>query len=666
MCRVDERVYITAEGHRSKFEEAFPCDKARNGRLCPKVKKRTTEYYPKKGVYARNDSPSLVNPPTPTGTGSYIVQQRRPSSSSGRPPTRDGLKAIKPEIIIEFGAKNNKSKNYVSLSTSSYKRSSLGATTIDDIAVESPSSDASHTIRTGYVETSLPPQASGYGYTDTYSTPPVVPHGHHNHNRNTSSTSSYTGSSRTPSLYITSDPDYESPTTTRPKLAPAIHNSSTFGASSSPSKPRAQRGPSSGNYNLTTVTPHNYSQDPYSPEDVAHRDYHDFADRSASSHASSGVSDKSRRSRNHDQPRKKKDDDRINQQDSDREITDAMDKEENIKQVRFELGRADSRAKERGETVLAEKEKQRALVREEARTSRKDREREEEAARVRKERVKPATSSSIAKRPAASRRTSVSMTPAQVEQQRRLLAADLGHMEGESRAAEAREREERSALLRQQQQDTNYYNPRTGGKMPSNNPTMTRRDSLSRRGSVTAETRPTNLGRMNSSRRTSVVQPNPPPVNTQLAQNYAQSPSARTRQPPPVSFPSNFSTRQVTTRRPSLSAQENPFLTPATHAPVSNLENPFAPAQAILSPSNTVHQDPWDARNMREALPPHHQIPDGRYASQHRGEDAYKVITSHIAAQQATRSMRTAAGCDYAYVTDSEDEGTHGHGRGRP
>jgi hypothetical protein len=202
--------------------------------------------------------------------------------------------------------------------------------------------------------------------------------------------------------------------------------------------------------------------------------------------------------------------------------------------------------------------------------------------------------------------------------------------------------------------------------MPSNNPTMTRRDSLSRRGSVTAETRPTNLGRMNSSRRTSVVQPNPPPVNTQLAQNYAQSPSARTRQPPPVSFPSNFSTRQVTTRRPSLSAQENPFLTPATHAPVSNLENPFAPAQVILSPSNTVHQDPWDARNMREALPPHHQIPDGRYASQHRGEDAYKVITSHIAAQQATRSMRTAAGCDYAYVTDSEDEGTHGHGRGRP
>jgi hypothetical protein len=676
MCRVDERVYITAEGHRSKFEEAFPCDKARNGRLCPKVKKRTTEYYPKKGVYTRNDSPSPVNPPTPTGTGSYIVQPRRPSSSGGRPSTRDEPKAIKPEIIIEFGAKNNKSKKYVSLSTNTYKRSSLGATSIDDIAVESPSSDASHTIRTGYVETPLSPQASGYGYPD------VVSRGYHN--RNTSSTSSYAGSSRTPSLYITSDPDYESPTTSRPRLAPAIHNPSTFGAPSSPSRPRVQGGTSSSNYNLTVVTPHGHAQGPSSQEDFSHRDYHDFADRSASSHASSGVSEKPRRSKNHDQSRRKKDDDRIHQSESDREVADALDKEENIKQVRFELGRADDRAEQRGETLLAEKEKQRASIREESRTARKDREREEEArtarkdrereekartarkdreleeeaARVRKERSKPVTSNSVTKRPAGSRRTSMSMTPAQVEQQRRLLAADLGHMEGESRAAEAREREERTTLLRQQQQDTSYYNPRTGG-MPNNNSTLTRRDSLSRRGSVTADARPTGLGRTNSSRRASVVQPNPPPVNT-------QPPSARTRQPPPVSFPSNFNTRQVTSRRPSLSAQDNPFLATAPHASASNLQNPFAPTQPVLPPSNIVHQDPWDARNMREALPVHRQMPDGRYATQHRGEDVYKAASAHAAAQQATRSMERAAGYDYDYVTDSEDEVTHVHGRRRP
>jgi hypothetical protein len=664
MCRVDERVYISAEGHRSKFEEAFPCDKAQKGRLCAKVKKRTTEYYPKKGVYARTDSPSPVNPPTPTGTGSYIVQQRRPSSSGTRPSTRDGPKAIKPEIIIEFGGKNSKGKKYVSLSTNSYKRSSLGTTFADDDAIESPSSDAPHTIRTGFPDAPLPPQASVYGFSDTYSTAPTISHGYHH--RQTSSTSSYTGSSRTPSLYVTSDPDYESPTDTRnAKLSPAIHNPSSIGAPSSPNRSRPQGGTSSSNYNLTVVTPQGYSKDPYSAEDSSHRDYHDYADRSASSHASSAASTKSRRGKDHDQSRRKKDDQRRRQDELDREAADALAKEENFKQVRFELGRADGRAKERGETLLAEKEKQRATAREDART-RKDQEREQDAARARKERSKPATSNSSTKRPAASRRTSVTMTPAQLEEQRRLLAADLGHMEGESRAAEAREREERTALLRQQQQDPSYYNPRAGG-MPNNTPTMARRDSSSRRGSISADARPTTmLGRSNSNRRTSIVQPNPPSINTQVAQSYAQPPSARTHQPPPVSFPSNFNTRQISTRRPSLSAQENPFLSPATHGSASSLENPFAPAQSVLSPSNIIHQDPWDARNMREALPTPRQQPDGRYAMQHRREDVYKVAGTHVAAQQATQAMGRAAGYDYDYVTDSEDEVTHGHSRRRP
>lgn len=663
MCRVEERVYISAEGNRSKFEEAFPCDKARKGRLCANVKKRTTEYYPKKGAIPRNDSPSPINPPTPTGTGSYLVQQRRPSSSGGRPSTRDGPKAIKPEIIIEFGAKNNKGKKYVSLSTNSYKRSSLGASSLDDVAIDSPSSDASHTIRTGFPEAPLPPQASVYGYSDSYSTTPTISHGYHH--RHTSSASSYTGSSRTPSLYITSDPDFESPTNTRgTRLPPAIHNSPTIGAPSSPSRQRIHGGASSNNYNLTVVTPHGYSQDPHAPDGSSHHDYHDFADRSASSHASSGASSKSRRGRDHDQSRKSKDEERRRQEELDHELADALDREENVKQVRFELGRADSRARERAETHLAEKEKHRATVREEVRASRKERDRDEEATKVRKEKSKPAASNSSTRRPVGSRRTSISMTPAQLEEQRRLLAADLSHMEGENRAAEAREREERNALLRQQQQDPSYYNPRTGS-MPNTNSTITRRDSLSRRGSVSSDARPMMLGRSNSNRRASIIQPNPPPINAQVTQPYAQPPSARTHAPPPVSFPSNFNTRPTSSRRPSFSSQENPFFALPTRGSASNLDNPFAPAQSVLSPSVTVHQDPWDARNVREALPTPRQLSDGRYMTQRHGEDIIKAAGTHTAARQATRAMGRAAGYEYDYVTDSDDEITHGHGRKR-
>jgi len=209
MCRVEERVYISAEGHRSKFEDTFPCDKARGGRLCAKVKKRTTEYYPKKAIAPRNDTPSPINPPTPTGPGTYLVQQRCPSSSSGRPVSRDRPKSI----IIEFGGKGNRSSKHAD------KRTSLGASSGEDIALESPGSDGSHPVRTGYPEAPLP-------QLDSYSTTPTISHGYHH--RHTSSSSSYTGSSRTPSLYVTSDPDCDSPANTRStRPTPAIHNSTS-------------------------------------------------------------------------------------------------------------------------------------------------------------------------------------------------------------------------------------------------------------------------------------------------------------------------------------------------------------------------------------------------------------------------------------------------------
>ncbi|CAN9327635.1 unnamed protein product [Alternaria alternata] len=57
-----------------------------------------------------------INPPVPTGSGAYLVQARRPSRSSSRPSIRDGQR---PEIIIEFGSKKDKTKKYPSISVSS-------------------------------------------------------------------------------------------------------------------------------------------------------------------------------------------------------------------------------------------------------------------------------------------------------------------------------------------------------------------------------------------------------------------------------------------------------------------------------------------------------------------------------------------------------------------
>jgi hypothetical protein len=658
MCRVEERIYIGAEGNRSKFEEAFPCDKARKGKLCPKVKTRTTEYYPKKGIIPRNDTPSPTNPPTPTGSGPYIVQPRRPSSSGGRPPTRDGQKAIKPEIIIEFGAKNNNGKKYVSVSTNSYKRSSLGASSVDDIAVESPGSDASHTIRTGYPDAPLPPQTTIYGHSDPYNTS----HGYHH--RHTSSTSSYTDSSRTPSLYVTSDLDYDSPTNTRStRLPPAIHNPSTTTQSSS-SRSRNHGNTSSPGYNVTMVTPNGYSQNPHGQEGLLPSGYKDLPDRSVSSLTSSGASGRSRRGKDSDEPRRRKHGDHKSQEEEDREA-DARDKEENIKQVRFELGRAEGRARERAETLLAEKEKLRASEREDGRRRKErdresEREREEEAAKARRKEKSQLTTST--KRPAGSRRASISMTSAQQDEQRRLLAAELGHMQGEKGAAEAREREERTAFLLQQQQDPSYYNPRAGG-MSNNASSITRRDSLSRRGSVSAEVRPTMLGRSNS-RRTSISQPHPPPINTQVTQSYAQPISARTHAPPPVSFPANFNSRPTSARRSSFSSQD-PVLAATNPLSGSKFENPFASAPSGIPTPVTIHQDEWDARNVREVIPATRQVSDGRYTMQRRGEDVIKAASTHSAARQATRAMSKAAGYAHDYATDSDDEVTHGHSRRR-
>ncbi|KAH7361303.1 hypothetical protein BKA66DRAFT_425700 [Pyrenochaeta sp. MPI-SDFR-AT-0127] len=655
MCRIEERIYVNANGHRSKFEEAFPCDKSRGGKLCSKVKRRTSEYHPKNGAMSRDDTPSPINPPTPTGAGTYLTQPRRPSGSGSRPSTRDGQKVIKPEIIIEFGPKNSKSTKYpsVSVSTGSYKRSSLGASSIgsNDVAIESPGSDASHTVRTGFPEAPLPPSVA-FGRSDNYIATPTVPQGRHH--RHTSSSSSFTGSSRTPSLYVTSDPDYDSPTNQRTARysSTVVHNHTTANVPPSPS--RSQPGISAGSYRTAVVTPHGFTQETHTPDGLYPLDYSEFADQSASSHASSGAPEITRRGKDRDERRKKKEEDRRLQEELDRKAAEELEKAENIKQVRFELGRAEGRAQERAQKVYAETEKARAEAREEARKrkeeerkseERKLKEREEQVRKRKEERSKPPTND-FTKRPTGTRR--LSMTQTQIEDQRRLLAAEEIRMQGEREAAEAREREERSAAFRQQQEQPGYYDPRGGDRtLSNNNSTLARRNSISRRNSVSATAPPTGLGRSNSNRRPSIIQPNPPVVSTQASQSYGR-PSAR-QSGPPVSFPAKFN---HSARRPSFS-QENPFAAPPTRGSGSSLDNPFSPTTSVMSSSSTgPAPDPWDVRVIQDALP----ATDSRYTIKQRGEAVINRSATHNAARQATRAMGRAAGYDDDYDDESEED----------
>ncbi|RYO23747.1 hypothetical protein AA0111_g8946 [Alternaria arborescens] len=104
-----------------------------------------------------------INPPVLTGSGASLVQTRRPSRSSSRPSTRDGQR---PEIIIEYGSKKDKTKTkkYPSISVSSkpFDRSSLDSRGSHEAAIESDSKDseASNTLRTGFPEVPMSTLAS--------------------------------------------------------------------------------------------------------------------------------------------------------------------------------------------------------------------------------------------------------------------------------------------------------------------------------------------------------------------------------------------------------------------------------------------------------------------------------------------------------------------------
>ncbi|KAA8622865.1 hypothetical protein PtrSN002B_000730 [Pyrenophora tritici-repentis] len=623
MCRIEERIYMGRDGVRTSYDVHYPCSKERSDRTCPDATRTTKWSSHRRESFSRDNTPSPINPPTPTSSGTYLVQQRRPSGSGSRPSTRDGQRTIKPEIVIEFGAKKDKGKKYpsVSVSSNTYNRTSLGSLGSNDAAIDSPGSESSYIYRTGFPEATLPPP-SAFSQPNSYIATPTASHGYHH--RPTPSASS----SQTPSLYVTSDPelDYDPPTPRqRTRYPPTIiHNPPTAAAPPSPSRRRA--GDSSGLRQTTRVTPRVFSDDPYGPEGLRPFD-DDLADRSGSSHASSGASDPTRRPKVSDERRKKKSEDQRRQEELDRQLAENIAQEDNIKQVRFELGRPAARTQERAERLQAEKEKERATAREEARAAKEmerlqaEKERERAAAREearrrkheehererlaqekkerddkmardrKKEKSKPPTSDVFNKRPSGTRRmSSSSMTPEMMAEKRRLLEAENIQMQAEKQAAEEREREERLAAVKLQQETPAYYDPRSG---------MGRRGSVTRHDSVT---RPSGMTRSNSKRRTSISQQTSPNLSTQVPETpySTRAPSSRTKAPPPLSFPSNF--QQPTTRPPSSSrrpsfSQDNPF---AAQPPRTPAENPFAHTSA-MSPS--LAQDPWDLRTVENSLP---------------------------------------------------------------
>jgi hypothetical protein len=158
------------------------CEKARDRKPCRDAVVIPYRYNPKRGSTGR-DTPSPINPPTPTGSGTYLVQTRRPSDSNSRPSIRNGQRPG--EIIIGFGSKKDKTKKYpsISVSTKPFDRSSVGPRESNEAAVESNSetadesdlgvadesdlgvadesdsegSEISYTLQTGFPEAPLPP-----------------------------------------------------------------------------------------------------------------------------------------------------------------------------------------------------------------------------------------------------------------------------------------------------------------------------------------------------------------------------------------------------------------------------------------------------------------------------------------------------------------------------
>lgn len=550
--------------------------------MCSNPKFRSTEYPDP------SSSPAPSSPLTPTHNA-----RTRPGSTSSRPSTRDGpISSLKPEIHIEIGSKKGKGKSYVPTVTVNMgkgKRTSTGST----YTYESPGSDASHTLRTGYPDIS----------------PPSVSPGHDGlrprlgHRRNASSEESIPGTFRVAPGYHSSS-EYDTPslatgtTATSSSSRPIIHNSQRH-ATSPAETTRGQAGTPSSLYRTTEFVPREVYTETSAREERSQRPTPSYGN---------SVAPEITEARE-----KQRAETRRRQEALNREHAAAQLREEHAKHVRFEKDRGKLRAEERAQNSYALHEQRRAEERERSRQQ-ETKEREAQAARDATKRSKPVTTTK------SPRRGSVSLAAAQAAEQQRLVAADELRMQQERKRIEALEREEQMqqrpilqerqpSSLQERQQDPRHYDPRG----PSAVPGVTRRNSVT--GQAPA------LGRSNSKRG---VAPQPREERQQPRQS----------RPPPVSFYNNPSARndlpQARERRPSSSYGAQPFAQTAPNA------------------------DPWDVRSMGQALPQHGQaLPSARGPGV--GHNFPQPQANFAHPQQATHRMNQAFYTG-EYETDSEDD----------
>ncbi|KAF2442644.1 hypothetical protein P171DRAFT_47057 [Karstenula rhodostoma CBS 690.94] len=596
MCRIEEKIYIGSDGRSRTFQDTFDCDRARRrGKRCSKPEIRTREYRGTPPI-ARDDAPSPAsnNPPTPTGVGSYIVEERRPSASGGRRPS------VKPEIIIQIGSNKGKDAKYPrAYVDKTYKRSSLGAssTTSNEIAVDSPGSDASYPIRTGLPDTPVP-QTPPFGHPQGYTTRRAMPPPH----RHTASTSSVT-TSQTPSLYTTSETEPDSPLGRHVPEYPRtiVHNSR-----GDPSPPTTTRGHSAQQsaYRTRLDVPHSSSRDTSSSRDNA--DYSDFVDLYASSNVSNASSTRAAapgmtdRAIDRERRRKKKED-----EEEERRLDEALSQaaklaaEQAKKEVRFaalETGRYEERDRQR----KSHSEKHTVKETEKRATKRPER-----------EKTQPPTSFNQ-KQPSGRRSRRGSMTQADLDEQARLLRQEELQMSLERTAAEQREQEEamqQRYSTRPQPQSAHSYS--------------------------VGDSRPNASGR----RRMSIV--DAPPALTPLTTAFSPQPAFAVR--PPSSHTQSYTTReQLPSARYSPSQTVHPFSQPTRTSGSSMENNPFAaPSTRPIHPSRqpvpVVHQHhyppaasstAWNTQSLQAALPTYPAGQTAQYPTQ-----------AHGRAQQATRNL---------------------------
>ncbi|KAF3032468.1 hypothetical protein E8E12_003449 [Didymella heteroderae] len=579
MCRVDERIYVRADGHRSKFQDTSLCDRGkRRSKMCSNVDVRRTEY------------PDPTSSPIASSllTPNYHTQARRLSVSS-RPSTREGsIKSLKPEIHIGLTMSNG--TPHVSITTGKSKRESPGSTS----AHESAGSEASYTGQTGFLDASPPSLSSSHSG--------LRPQSGHYHNL--SSDESIPSSSRLSHAYTNSS-DYETPSLATGTIAsssgtrPFIHHA-----------PRTSTMPAQIN---TTVGQGNGPASPYRTTDCAPREVYtetiartERGQRPTSYYGSSVAPEITERA---DARERQRAEARKLQEALDRQHAAAQAQEENTKHVRFsEKDRGKLRAEERAQNNYALHEQRRAEERERlGEQDRKDRE-----AQAARDEAKKRTKQAPPTKPF--RRGSVSQAAAQAAEQQRLVAAEEALMQHERLRAEALEREEHMAQQLQQQrpayqervrsslqeraQDPRHYDPRGTVAAPG----------IGRRGSHSRQTRPA-LVRTPSERG-----------------DVPQAREARQQHQPPVSFYNNAPRNEIPQarepRRPSCSHGNRPFMSSAP---------PSAP---------TV--DPWDVRNMAQANLEQYQSPVSQIALQPYQDNVVSRVSSRASSVLTIESPESA------------------------